>query len=53
MTNKDEALKMAIEVMEGRCAWGKAKSEVIEMCKEALEQKEPHKPEHGAWFYEN
>lgn len=22
-------------------------------CKEALKQKEPHKPEHGAWFYEN
>lgn len=25
----------------------------INACKEALEQKEPHKPEHGAWFYEN
>lgn len=33
-----EALKMAVEVMEGRCAWGKSKSEVIAMCKEALEQ---------------
>jgi hypothetical protein len=36
-----EALKMAIDVMEGRCAWGKAKSEVIEICKEALEAEKP------------
>lgn len=34
---KNEALKMAIDVMEGRCAWGKSKQEVIAMCQEALE----------------
>lgn len=34
---KDKALKMAIDVMEGRCAWGKSKQEVIAMCQEALE----------------
>lgn len=37
-TQTQEALKMAIEVMEGRCAWGKSKQEVISMCQEALEQ---------------
>jgi len=37
---KDEALKMAIDVMEGRCAWGKSKQEVIAMCQEALEHQE-------------
>lgn len=38
---KDEALKMAIEAIEGGGCWGKEKEAVITACKEALESQEP------------